>query len=147
MAANDDTISLSRPSDPWQPILEQTIDELSEELRSFSLKMFEYAEIAMKEYKTHDLLAKFMEQQPGEVLPDIFARSPEVAYMAYLYSGWKVTRHAHGMETAVQAVFTRGQGGRTVGFNSEMDALPIIGYATAQSSLEVIVLTLFSDVG
>ncbi|KAG0140118.1 hypothetical protein CROQUDRAFT_136864 [Cronartium quercuum f. sp. fusiforme G11] len=99
----------SSPSfdDQWIQILEQTIDDLSPKLREFSLKMFEYPELAMKEFKTHDLLANFMSQQ----------------------SGWKVTRHAYGMDTAVEAIFTRGTGGRTVGFNSEMDALPLIGHA------------------
>lgn len=43
--------------------------------------------------------------------------------------GFKVTRHAYGLETAWEAVFEYGKGGRTIGFNSEMDALPGIGHA------------------
>ncbi|EGG00930.1 amidohydrolase [Melampsora larici-populina 98AG31] len=101
-------LSSSLPTnDEYLSIIEQSIDNLSNDLRTFSLKMFEYAETAMKEYHTHDLLADFMSQQ----------------------SGWKVTRHAYGMETAVEAVFSRGSGGPTIGFNSEMDALPQIGHA------------------
>ncbi|KAH9807887.1 amidohydrolase [Melampsora americana] len=95
------------PNDPYLSIIEEQIDDLSNDLRTFSLKMFEFAEIAMKEYRTHDLLADFMSNQ----------------------SGWKVTRHAYGIETAVEAIFTRGSGGPTIGFNSEMDALPQIGHA------------------
>lgn len=40
-----------------------------------------------------------------------------------------MTKHAYGMETAVEAVYEHGKGGRTLGFNSEMDALPGIGTA------------------
>ncbi|KAI8452106.1 hypothetical protein BY996DRAFT_7248504 [Phakopsora pachyrhizi] len=88
-------------------LIEDRIDELSDRLREFSLKMFEFPELAMKEFKTHDLLASFMEEQ----------------------TGWTVNRHAYGIETAVEAIFKSGEGGRTVGFNSEMDALPGIGHA------------------
>ncbi|POW01599.1 hypothetical protein PSTT_12367 [Puccinia striiformis] len=87
--------------------LEDEIDRLSDDLREWSLKIFGYAEIAMKEFKTHDLIAQIFEQTPG----------------------WKVTRHAYGIQTAVEAIYTHGKGGRTVGFNSEMDALPGIGHA------------------
>ncbi|KAA1079082.1 hypothetical protein PGT21_030934 [Puccinia graminis f. sp. tritici] len=91
----------------YPSILEEEIDSLSADLRKWSLEIFGFAEIAMKEFKTHDLIAQIFEQTPG----------------------WKVTRHAYGIQTAVEAVFTLGKGGRTVGFNSEMDALPGIGHA------------------
>lgn len=61
----------------------------------------------MEEFQTHDLIAKIFEKTPG----------------------WKVTRHAYGMQTAVEAIFKIGEGGQIVGFNSEMDALPGIGHA------------------
>ena len=42
--------------------------------------------------------------------------------------GFEVTRH-YLLETGWAARFTRGSGGRTLGVNSEMDALPGIGHA------------------
>ena len=42
--------------------------------------------------------------------------------------GFEVTRH-HLLETAWVAKYSRGNGGRTLGVNSEMDALPGIGHA------------------
>ncbi|MBW0512357.1 hypothetical protein O181_052072 [Austropuccinia psidii MF-1] len=88
-------------------LIEDEIDSLSHRLRNWSLQIFEFAEIAMHEFKTHDLISEIFEKTPG----------------------WKVIRHAYGMPTAVQAVFKHGQGGQTLGFNSEMDALPGIGHA------------------
>lgn len=43
--------------------------------------------------------------------------------------GWEVTEHYLGLETAWRAEFSVGHGGRTLGVNSEMDALPGIGHA------------------
>lgn len=44
--------------------------------------------------------------------------------------GWKVTSKAYGLDTAWEAVFEHGDGsGQTVGFNSELDALPGLGHA------------------
>jgi len=101
-------INLQDGDAPEHPsTLEEAIDRLSPDLRKWSLQIFDFAEIAMEEFKTHDLIAQIFESAPG----------------------WKVTRHAYGIETAVEAVFTVGKGGRTVGFNSEMDALPGIGHA------------------
>ena len=42
--------------------------------------------------------------------------------------GFAVTPH-HLLETAWVAKFTHGAGGRTIGVNSEMDALPGVGHA------------------
>ena len=46
--------------------------------------------------------------------------------------GFKVTRHLLGLETAWKAEWSQGKGGRTLGVNSEMDALPGIGHAYAR---------------
>ena len=43
--------------------------------------------------------------------------------------GFKVTRHYAGLSTAWRAEYTIGKGGRVLGINSEMDALPGIGHA------------------
>ena len=40
--------------------------------------------------------------------------------------GFEVTEH-YKLKTAWRAVFSHGEGGRTLGVNSEMDALPGIG--------------------
>ena len=42
--------------------------------------------------------------------------------------GFEVTKHYLGLETAWKAEFTQGKGGRVIGVNSEMDALPGIGH-------------------
>ena len=41
--------------------------------------------------------------------------------------GFEVKKH-HLMDTAWEAKYTHGNGGRTIGVNSEMDALPSIGH-------------------
>lgn len=43
--------------------------------------------------------------------------------------GFKVERHYGGLSTAWRATFSSGEGGRVMGINSEMDALPGIGHA------------------
>lgn len=43
--------------------------------------------------------------------------------------GFKVTPHYAGLDTAFRAEFIHGKGGRVLGVNSEMDALPGIGHA------------------
>lgn len=51
--------------------------------------------------------------------------------------GFVVTRHYLGLETAWRAEFTHGSGGRTLGINSEMDALPLIGHACGHNLIAV----------
>ena len=43
--------------------------------------------------------------------------------------GFTVTRHYLGLRTAWRAEYEYKRGGRTVGVNAEMDALPGIGHA------------------
>ena len=50
--------------------------------------------------------------------------------------GWEVKEH-HLLETAWEAKFTRGNGGRTIGVNSEMDALPGIGHACGHNLIAI----------
>lgn len=68
------------------------------------MAIWSHPEVKLQEYFAHDNLCDFMRQQ-----------------------GFTVTRHAYGMKTAFEAVFEHGEGGRTVGFNSEYDALPGFG--------------------
>ena len=50
--------------------------------------------------------------------------------------GFEVTRH-YLLETAWVAKYTRGSGGRTLGVNSEMDALPGIGHACGHNLIAI----------
>lgn len=51
--------------------------------------------------------------------------------------GFTVTRHYLGLQTAWRAEFTHGKGGRTIGINAEMDALPLIGHACGHNLIAV----------
>ncbi|KAG6845453.1 hypothetical protein H0H93_016088, partial [Arthromyces matolae] len=65
-----------------------------------------HPELAFEEHHAHDVMSTFMERH-----------------------GFRVTRHYGGLETAWRADWTFGHGGRVIGVNSEMDALPGIGHA------------------
>lgn len=51
--------------------------------------------------------------------------------------GFTVTRHYLSLQTAWKAEFTHGKGGRTIGVNAEMDALPLIGHACGHNLIAV----------
>ena len=93
------------------PVLEGTIDALSASLRELSLQIWDAREIAWTEHKTHDYLVAYMKRQKG----------------------WTVRPHAYGLDTAWEAVFEHGKGGRTMGFQCEEDALPGVGHACASA--------------
>jgi len=90
------------------------IDELSGELRKLSLGIHEHPELRFEEKYAHDTLTKFMESK-----------------------GFKVTPHYKDLDTAWLATFTHGSGGRNLGFNSEMDALPGIGHACGHNLIAI----------
>ena len=50
--------------------------------------------------------------------------------------GFEVTPH-HLMDTAWVARYTHGHGGRTIGVNSEMDALPGVGHACGHNLIAI----------
>ncbi|KNZ82047.1 Peptidase M20 domain-containing protein 2 [Termitomyces sp. J132] len=50
--------------------------------------------------------------------------------------GFEVTNHYH-LETAWRATFTNREGGRTIGVNSEMDALPGVGHACGHNLIAI----------
>jgi metal-dependent amidase/aminoacylase/carboxypeptidase family protein len=58
--------------------------------------------------------------------------------------GFQVTKHYLDMNTAWRAEFSHKTGGRILGVNSEMDALPKIGHAYA-SLLDAIAPELIDD--
>ncbi|KAF4962478.1 hypothetical protein F66182_18174, partial [Fusarium sp. NRRL 66182] len=82
------------------------IDNASEELRRLSLEIFNNPEMIFHEVKACKLLSDWCESR-----------------------GWSVKRGAYGLETAFEARFSTGPGGRTVCFNAEYDALPGLGHA------------------
>jgi hypothetical protein len=61
----------------------------------------------------HDVLTAFMEQD-----------------------GWHVKRQYH-LDTAWVATFSHGNGGRVLGVNSEMDALPGVGHACGHNLIAI----------
>lgn len=51
--------------------------------------------------------------------------------------GFKVTQHYLGLDTAWRAEFILGNGGRVLGVNSEMDALPGMGHACGHNLIAI----------
>ncbi|KAJ9103064.1 hypothetical protein QFC21_002486 [Naganishia friedmannii] len=94
--------------------IEQAIQEASDKLRAVSLDIHSHPELGWEEHHAHDALTEFMEKQ-----------------------GFQVERHAYGMDTAWKATYEVGQGGRTIGFNSEMDALMGIGHACGHNLIAI----------
>ncbi len=52
-------------------------------------------------------------------------------------NGFRVKRHYLGLETAWRAEFQHLKGGRTIGINSEMDALQGMGHACGHNLIAV----------
>ncbi|KAF5383562.1 hypothetical protein D9615_003763 [Tricholomella constricta] len=94
--------------------IETTLDRLDTPLRDLSLKIHSYPELAFEEKYAHKIMTDFMEEH-----------------------GFKVTRHYAGLRTAWHAEFTVGKGGRVLGVNSEMDALPGIGHACGHNLIAI----------
>ncbi|KAH9942063.1 aminoacylase 1-like protein 2 [Amylocystis lapponica] len=94
--------------------VENAIASLDSGLRALSLDMHGHPEVRWEEHRTHDILSGYMEMQPG----------------------WTVTKH-HILPTAWKATFTYGSGGRTLGINSEEDALPGIGHACGHNLIAI----------
>ncbi|GJJ13635.1 hypothetical protein Clacol_007891 [Clathrus columnatus] len=95
--------------------IEEEIDKYSKDLTDLSLKIHDHPEIKYEERYAHDLLTAYMESQ-----------------------GFEVTRHYLDLETAWKATFTHGNGGRVLGVNSEMDALPGIGHACGHNLIATV---------
>lgn len=93
--------------------IEATIKGLDNELRELSLEIHSHPEIRWVEYRAHDVLTDFVSKH-----------------------GFEVTKHYH-LETAWRATFSHGEGGRTIGVNSEMDALPGIGHACGHNLIAI----------
>ncbi|ORZ03988.1 hypothetical protein BCR43DRAFT_484317 [Syncephalastrum racemosum] len=98
---------------PVEKVIDDTIAELSAELRKISLQIHANPELGNHEYKASALLADYLESK-----------------------GMDVTRHADGMETAFIAEYSNGSG-RRVGFCSEYDALPGIGHGCGHNLIAI----------
>ncbi|TFK29663.1 aminoacylase 1-like protein 2 [Coprinopsis marcescibilis] len=94
--------------------IEHTLDSVNLKLRMLSLDIHAHPEIMFEEKYAHDLLTDFLIGQ-----------------------GFQVTKHYLGLSTAWRAEFSFGKGGRVVGINSEMDALPGIGHACGHNLIAV----------
>lgn len=64
-----------------------------------------------------------------------FAHDTLTSFMAS--KGFSVTPHYLGLDTAWRAEFTHGTGGRVIGVNSEMDALPGLGHACGHNLIAI----------
>ncbi|KAH7101467.1 hypothetical protein BKA62DRAFT_794595 [Auriculariales sp. MPI-PUGE-AT-0066] len=93
--------------DTFRKTVDDAIAKANDKLRALNLDIHDHPEVMWKEKHAHDVLTKFMDDQ----------------------GGWKVTRHYLGFDTAWRAEWSSGNGGRVIGVNSEMDALPGIGHA------------------
>jgi Xaa-Arg dipeptidase len=83
-------------------------------LRGLSNYLLANPEVAFKEYLAHDAC---------------------IDSLKMLCRGWHITEKAYGLETAWEAIYKQGNGGRRIVFCSEYDALPDVGHACKQLSL------------
>ncbi|KAF7982808.1 hypothetical protein HWV62_25737 [Athelia sp. TMB] len=93
--------------------IESCIDSASEDLRKLSIQIHDLPELKFEEKHAHDALTEFVEK-----------------------AGFTVERHYH-LPTAWKATYARGSGGRTIGVNSEMDALPGVGHACGHNLIAI----------
>ncbi|KAF5313399.1 hypothetical protein D9611_008576 [Ephemerocybe angulata] len=93
--------------------IEQKIAELDSELRELSLDIHAHPELGYEEYYAHDAYTAFMTKH-----------------------GFAVDKQFK-LETAWRATFEVGSGGRTIGVNSEMDALKGIGHACGHNLIGI----------
>ncbi|TFK75626.1 hypothetical protein BDN72DRAFT_885678 [Pluteus cervinus] len=109
--ANPDETKLFRPD--VLKTVEAKIKELDSELRALSLEIHANPELGYEEHHTHDVQSDFMVKH-----------------------GFEVKKH-HVLETAWEATFSHGTGGRVIGINSEMDALKGIGHACGHNLIGI----------
>ncbi|KAF8960876.1 hypothetical protein BDZ97DRAFT_1921766 [Flammula alnicola] len=111
------TPSSPNASEIYRPDILETIEanikDLDDELRALSLDIHAHPELGYEEYHAHDVYTTFMEKH-----------------------GFEVTKQFH-LPTAWKATFSHGTGGRTIGINSEMDALKGIGHACGHNLIGI----------
>ncbi|KAI0634093.1 hypothetical protein C8Q77DRAFT_1055258 [Trametes polyzona] len=94
-------------------VVKSAIQALDQDLYNLSHDIHEHPETRFEEHHAHDVLTAFLEKQ-----------------------GFEVTRN-YLLETAWVAKYTHGSGGRVLGVNSEMDALPGIGHACGHNLIAI----------
>jgi amidohydrolase len=107
----DESLAIYRPD--FYETISKEVSSLDQELRSLSLDIHSHPELMFKEKYAHDVLTAFMEKH-----------------------GWAVERH-YLLDTAWVATFSHGNGGRVLGVNSEMDALPGVGHACGHNLIAI----------
>ncbi|KAL1733992.1 hypothetical protein EV714DRAFT_245828, partial [Schizophyllum commune] len=93
---------LEAPAPSFVQTVNDVLDGLDSELRELSLQIHSHPELGYKERFAHDTLTTFMAKH-----------------------GFTVTKHYLGLDTAWRAEYTHIGGGRVLGINAEMDALPL----------------------
>ncbi|KAL1939406.1 hypothetical protein VTO73DRAFT_9962 [Trametes versicolor] len=93
--------------------VKSTIAALDGDLANLSQDIHSLPETRFEEFHAHDVLTAYLEKQ-----------------------GFEVTRK-YLLETAWVAKYSHGSGGRTLGVNSEMDALPGIGHACGHNLIAI----------
>ena len=84
----------------------RAVESNAEELFSVACDIFDHPECGREEYYASDLLVKYLEEK-----------------------GFSVERGTGGLETAFRATWEQGQGGPSIGFMMEYDALRNLGHA------------------
>ncbi|KAK4048371.1 hypothetical protein OIO90_005841 [Microbotryomycetes sp. JL221] len=94
--------------------LENAITQERDALRQIASDMYDHPELGFEEFKAAKWLADYMESK-----------------------GFKVRRQIANRDTAWSAECQVGDGGATIGFNSEMDALPGVGHACGHQLIAI----------
>ncbi|KAJ6022806.1 uncharacterized protein N7446_013158 [Penicillium canescens] len=87
-----------------------TIPSIRQIVNTDKQQIWSNPELAFKEYNAHNNICTFFESLNDD-------------------NGYKITRKAYGIETALEITHKQGHGGRIVAFNAEYDALPGMGHA------------------
>jgi len=88
---------------PITDSIHHTTVELTEELHELQQAIHANPQIAFQETFAHDISTDYMEKK-----------------------GWKVTRHAYGLDTAWEATYEVGSGGPVIGYNSESEFILLV---------------------
>jgi amidohydrolase len=98
--------------------IDARLDEVNDKLREVNLTLHSNPELAFEEHIAHDTICDFLEGL-----------------------GYKVTRHAYGLDTSFEAIY--GTGGRLVNINAEFDALPGGGHMCGHNLISTCSLAAF----
>ncbi|WVR07523.1 hypothetical protein IAU60_004565 [Kwoniella sp. DSM 27419] len=105
---------MNRASSKVKEAIFEAIDAVADDLRALSLVIHDHPELGFKEFKAHKHLTEALKR------------------LGFTLS------NPSSLPTAFVATYTRGEGGRTFGFNAEFDALPEIGHACGHNLIAVV---------